>query len=235
MLDMVNVNATYGSSQVLFDVNICINEGELVTIIGSNGAGKSTIIKTICGWLNPCSGKILLNGEDVTNLPPQELARRGIAISPEGRRVFAKMSVLENLEMGAYVSKHKGELNEKFEFVYTYFPKLKERSKQLAGSLSGGEQQMLALGRALMSGPKLLLLDEPSLGLSPLLVETVLDVVNEINKREGVTVCLVEQNAQLALQMADRGYVLETGCVVKEGTGKDLLKDDKIKEIYLGF
>lgn len=235
MLDMVNVNANYGSSQVLFDVNIRINEGELVTIIGSNGAGKSTIIKTICGWLSPISGNIILNGEDVTSLPPQELARRGIAISPEGRRVFSKMSVLENLEIGAYSSKSKGKLDERFKFVYRYFPRLKERSKQLAGSLSGGEQQMLALGRALMSSPRLLLLDEPSLGLSPLLVETVLDVVNEINKQEGVTVCLVEQNAQLALQMADRGYVLETGCVVKEGAGKDLLKDDRIKEIYLGF
>ena len=235
MLEMKDVCASYGASHVLFDVNLNIREGELVTIIGSNGAGKSTIIKTICGWLKPTSGEIILDGEDVTGLPTQELARRGIAVSPEGRRVFHQMTVFENLEIGAYTKKNRSDVEENLEFVYTLFPKLKERSRQAAGSLSGGEQQMLAIGRALMSSPRLVLLDEPSLGLAPLMVEIMLDTVKEINKERGVTVCLVEQNAQLALQMADRGYVLETGSIAREGTGIELLHDDKIKEIYLGF
>lgn len=233
MLKMTNVNASYGSSQVLFNVNFHIEKGELVTIIGSNGAGKSTILKILCGWLKPTSGEVLFDEQIINNLPTQEFARRGIAVSPEGRRVFPQMTVLENLEMGAY-TRNKSEKAQELEAVYDLFPRLKERKSQLGGCLSGGEQQMLAIGRAMMSKPKLLLLDEPSLGLSPVMVDTMLDAIKVINN-DGVTICLVEQNAQLALQMADRAYALETGCIVMEGTGEQLLNDENVKNVYLGL
>jgi len=230
---MVDICASYGPSQVLFNINLQISQGEIVTIIGANGAGKSTILKVLCGWLKPMSGDVLLEDQSICNLPAQAVTKHGVVISPEGRRVFPKMTVYENLEMGAYIRSQK-ELKEELEAVYALFPKLQERRGQLAGSLSGGEQQMLAIGRAMMSKPKLLLLDEPSLGLSPIMVYTVLEAVKLINER-GVTVCLVEQNAQLALEMAARGYVLETGCIVMEGTGQNLLNDENVKNAYLGF
>ncbi len=233
MLRMTDVNASYGDSQVLYNVNFHIETGELVTIIGSNGAGKSTILKILCGWLKPTSGEVLFDEQIINNLPPYEFARRGIAISPEGRRVFPKMTVLENLEMGAY-TRNKSEKEEQLKVVYEFFPRLEERKSQLGGSLSGGEQQMLAIGRALMAKPKLLLLDEPSLGLSPVLVDTMFDAIRVISEI-GVTICLVEQNAQLALQMADRAYALENGSIVMEGTGEELLNDENVKNVYLGF
>ncbi len=233
MLEMDKVCAAYGPSQVLHEVSLKIHDQEIVTIIGSNGAGKSTILKTICGWLGTTSGQIQFAGERIDNNETKDIVRKGISISPEGRRVFPKLTVLENLEMGAYVCT-KREFEEEVERVYQIFPKLKERTKQLASSLSGGEQQMLAIGRAVMSKPKLLLLDEPSLGLAPVMIDTVLEAI-KIIKESGVTICLVEQNAQLALEIADRGYVLETGKIVLEGMGRELLRNEKVKNAYLGL
>ncbi|HHY94749.1 MAG TPA: ABC transporter ATP-binding protein [Firmicutes bacterium] len=209
-----------------------VGSGEIVTIIGSNGAGKSTLLKTIAGWLKPVSGKISLDGESIAGLPPHRLVRLGIAVCPEGRRVFPQLTVLENLQMGAY-SRPGKEWRADLERVFRLFPRLAERKRQLGSSLSGGEQQMLALGRALMSRPRLLLLDEPSLGLAPVLVEAVLDTVQQI-KGEGVSVLLVEQNAQLALEVADRGYVIESGRGVLSGTGRELLDHEDVRKAYLG-
>lgn len=231
-LEVAHVCACYGALRVLHEVSMEVGSGEIVTIIGSNGAGKSTLLKTIAGWLKPVSGKISLDGESIAGLPPHRLVRLGIAVCPEGRRVFPQLTVLENLQMGAYSRPGKEWLAD-LERVFRLFPRLAERKRQLGSSLSGGEQQMLALGRALMSRPRLLLLDEPSLGLAPVLVEAVLDTVQQI-RGEGVSVLLVEQNAQLALEVADRGYVIESGRVVLSGTGRELLDHEDVRKAYLG-
>lgn len=233
MLEVKELCAAYGDSQVLYDVSVEINEGEIVTLIGSNGAGKSTFLKTICGWLKPKSGDVLFEGNRINEIPTEKHAELGIAVSPEGRRVFPKLTVLENLEMGAYI-RNKKEIQEDLDWVYQVFPRLFERQKQLGSSLSGGEQQMLAIGRACMSKPKLLLLDEPSLGLAPVIVDIMIEAIKEINKK-GVSICLIEQNAQLALEIANRGYVLEAGKVVMSGEGQSLLHNDEVKKAYLGL
>ena len=210
-----------------------MNQGEVVTLIGANGAGKTTILKTLSKILEPTHGVILFEGEPLNKLLPHQMVYLGMAHVPEGRRVFARMTVKENLELGAYIRKDKNALKSDYEQVYTYFPRLKERMNQLSGTLSGGEQQMLAIGRAMMSRPKLLLLDEPSMGLAPLLVKEIFKIVETI-KKEGTTILLVEQNANQALQVADRAYVLETGKIINEGAAQALLLDDSVKRAYLG-
>jgi len=233
MLKVENICVYYGNIQALKNVSLEIKQGEIVALIGANGAGKTTTLKTISGLLRPTSGKIKFLGERIDNLSPAAVVKRGISHCPEGRRVWPEMTVLENLEIGAYVRKDKKKVREDLQNVYEHFPRLKEREKQLAGTLSGGEQQMLAIGRALMSNPKLLLLDEPSLGLAPILVEEVVNIIKDIRKG-GTTIFLVEQNAYLALNMCDRAYVLETGKVILEGNGKDLLNNAQVKKAYLG-
>ena len=209
-----------------------MNEGEVVTLIGANGAGKSTTLKTISGLLHSTTGSISFQGESIVGVPPHKLVSRGLAQVPEGRAVFLQMTVEENLEMGAY-TRPNAEIDPGIARVYEQFPRLKERRKQIAGTLSGGEQQMLAMGRALMSSPKLMMLDEPSMGLAPILVEQIFDIIKELHK-EGTTILLVEQNARMALSVADRGYVLETGKVVTSGSGQELLDDESVKKAYLG-
>jgi branched-chain amino acid transport system ATP-binding protein len=234
MLTVENVNVFYGAIQALNGVSITVNQGEVVTMIGANGAGKSTTIRSISGLVRPRAGKILFEGEDITRVPPHKLVSRGICQSPEGRRVFADMTVRENLELGAYV--HRGrtsQVREDLDRVLTLFPRLKERIVQSAGTLSGGEQQMLAIGRALMSRPRLLMLDEPSLGLAPFLVQQIFHIIHDINT-QGVTILLVEQNAFQALRVANRGYVLETGKVVLEDAAPKLLENEEVKKAYLG-
>jgi branched-chain amino acid transport system ATP-binding protein len=233
MLKVEEINVFYGKIHAIHDVSFYVEEGEIVTLIGANGAGKSTILKTISRLLAPASGLIRFRGEDMVKLPPHQIIDMGMAHVPEGRRVFSKMSVYENLEMGAYIRKDKREIQEDFEMVFARFPRLKERAKQSAGTLSGGEQQMLAIGRALMSRPKIMLLDEPSMGLAPLLVDEIFDIIEKLNKA-GTTILLVEQNAHKALSLAHRGYVLETGKVIAEGKAKDLLHDDSVRSAYLG-
>jgi branched-chain amino acid transport system ATP-binding protein len=213
-------------------VSIEVNKGEIVTLIGSNGAGKTTLMMTVCGTPRASRGRVIFEEQDITGLPTHEIMRRGLAISPEGRRVFPSLTVLENLKMGAFFLR-RDEIEAGVEHVYRLFPRLKERSAQRAGTMSGGEQQMLAIGRALMSRPRLLLLDEPTLGLAPLVIAQIFDIIRTI-RDEGVTVFLVEQNANKALQVADRGYVLETGRVVLADTGANLLANDRIKSAYLG-
>ncbi|THB74576.1 MAG: ABC transporter ATP-binding protein [Gammaproteobacteria bacterium] len=232
MLELRNVNSGYGSIQALHDISFTINQGEIVTLIGANGAGKSTTLMTLCGDISIISGQIVFENEDISSLKPHEIMRKGIAISPEGRRVFPKLTVEENLMLGAYFTPEQ-EAAEMFEKVLELFPRLKERISQQGGTLSGGEQQMLAIGRALMAKPKLLLLDEPSLGLAPLIINLIFEVLADI-RDQGTTVFLVEQNAHKALALADRGYVLENGRIVKEGRGKDLSSDPAVKEAYLG-
>ena len=210
-----------------------VKEGEIITLIGSNGAGKTTTLSTICGLLTPRSGKVIFEDKDITGIPAEKVAPMGMALSPEGREIFPELTVQENLRLGAYLQKDKGVINAHYDRIYNLFPRLKERFKQEAGTLSGGEQQMLAIGRALMSDPKLLLLDEPSLGLAPNLVEFIFQIITDINK-QGVTILLVEQNANMALQIADRGYVLSTGTITTTGTGKELLANDEIRKAYLG-
>jgi len=233
MLEVNNIDVHYGVIQALKGVSLEVNEGEIVVLIGANGAGKTTTLRTISGLKAPTQGTILLNGVDITNTSAQERVKMGISHVPEGRRVFPGLTVLENLELGAYLRKDKDGIAQDLEMVYHHFPILRERSKQLAGTLSGGEQQMLAIGRALMSRPKILFLDEPSMGLAPILVQEIFDIINNINK-SGTTVLLVEQNANMALQIADRAYVMETGSIVLSGTGSELMKSEEIKKAYLG-
>ncbi|GAC1328854.1 MAG: ABC transporter ATP-binding protein [Candidatus Dormibacteria bacterium] len=233
LLEVENIEVFYGRVQALRGVSLSVEEGEVVTLIGSNGAGKTTTVRTISGLIKPATGKIKLAGEDITGLNAPTIVARGIGHSPEGRHVFPRMSVRVNLELGAYLRKDR-EINSDMDRVFRYFPRLKEREGQLAGTLSGGEQQMLAMGRAMMTRPKVLLLDEPSLGLSPVLVETIFEVISELHK-EGTTILLIEQNALLALKTASRGYVLETGTVVKADNAAALLASDDVKKAYLGI
>lgn len=231
MLKIDNLCVNYGGIKAVRDVSFEVPEGKIVTLIGANGAGKSTILRTITGLVHPASGSITYNGEELTKLPTYGIVNKGITLVPEGRHVFPDMTVLENLKIGAYL--RKDNLNEDIEWVYTLFPRLKERNWQQAGTLSGGEQQMLAVGRALMSRPKLIMMDEPSLGLAPLIVKEIFNIIKEINKN-GVTILLIEQNANMALHTADIAYVLETGTIALHGTGKELLANEKVKELYLG-
>ncbi|MGI6512861.1 MAG: ABC transporter ATP-binding protein [Syntrophomonadales bacterium] len=230
---MENVNVYYGPIHALKDVSLSVNEGSIVSLIGANGAGKTTTLKTISGLLRPKSGAIRFQGQDVTSRPAQDIVALGISQVPEGRRVFPAMSVQENLEMGAYRRKDKEGIAQDFENVFKRFPRLKERRKQMAGTLSGGEQQMLAIGRALMARPVLMLLDEPSMGLAPLLVREIFEIIKDINAN-GTTILLVEQNARMALSIADKAYVLETGRVVLEGEAREMLESDLVKKAYLG-
>ena len=232
MLKLEQVHTHYGAIEALSGVSIEVNKGEIVTLIGSNGAGKTTLMMTVCGSPRASSGRVMFEGQDITRRPTHEIMRLGMAISPEGRRVFPSLTVLDNLKMGAFFGK-RDEIEAGIEHVYKLFPRLKQRSAQRAGTMSGGEQQMLAIGRALMSRPRLLLLDEPTLGLAPLVIAQIFDIIRTI-RDEGVTVFLVEQNANKALGVADRGYVLETGCVVLADTGANLLANDRIKSAYLG-
>lgn len=233
MLVLENVHVYYGAIHALKGISLKVNEGEIVTLIGSNGAGKSTSLKTISGLLRPKEGSITFNGADLTKVQPQEIVSLGISQVPEGRHVFTNMTVLENLELGAYLRKDKPEIKKDIEKVYSFFPRLEERKSQLSGTLSGGEQQMLAMGRALMSRPKLLLLDEPSMGLAPILVKQIFSIIKEINKT-GTTILLVEQNANMALSIAERAYVLETGKIVLSGDAKELASSDNVRKAYLG-
>ncbi|MFC5429872.1 ABC transporter ATP-binding protein [Paraburkholderia denitrificans] len=232
MLKLEKVHTHYGAVEALAGVSIEVNKGEIVTLIGSNGAGKTTLMMTVCGTPRASSGRVSFEGEDITRTPTHEIMRLGMAISPEGRRVFPSLTVLENLQMGGFFSSH-DEIEAGIEHVFTLFPRLNQRAKQRAGTMSGGEQQMLAIGRALMSRPRLLLLDEPTLGLAPLVIAQIFDIIRTI-RDEGVTVFLVEQNANKALHVADRGYVLENGHVVLADTADNLLANDNIKRAYLG-
>jgi len=234
ILSVKGITIKYGKVAAVRDVSFDIKDGTIVTLIGANGAGKSTILKAISGLRHPSSGEIIFKDKAIDRLHPDIIVREGVSHVPEGRRLFPAMSVRENLLMGAYLKKNRKEINDEFEKVFHYFPKLKERQKQRAGSLSGGEQQMLAMGRALMSRPKLLLLDEPSIGLSPLMSQMIGKIVHTINKEEGVSILLVEQNAKLALGLASRGYVLETGTIVLHGDARELLNNDMVKGAYLG-
>ncbi|KRF34571.1 ABC transporter ATP-binding protein [Paenibacillus sp. Soil787] len=233
MLKVDELGVYYGNIQALKGVSLEVNQGEIVTLIGANGAGKSTLLKSLSGLLKPKQGDIQYMGRSIAGKPAQEIVKAGISHVPEGRRVFANMSVEENLELGAYLRTDKRGIREDMENVYRLFPRLLERRKQLSGTLSGGEQQMLAMGRALMARPKLLLLDEPSMGLAPLLVKTIFEIIVEIN-RTGTTVLLVEQNANMALSIAHRAYVIETGKVVISGTAAELQSSDQVKQAYLG-
>ena len=231
LLRIENLQVYYGPIHAVKNVSFHLEQGEILSLIGANGAGKSTILKTISGIQPPKSGSVYFEGTDITHMPPHKIVRRGLVQVPEGRRIFLKMSVRENLEMGAYCQK--SGRKESMEEVFAWFPRLKERMGQVAGTLSGGEQQMLAMGRALMSKPKLMMMDEPSMGLAPILVEQIFDIIREL-KHAGTTILLVEQNAQMALSIADRAYVLETGKIVNEGSASDLLHDDSVRRAYLG-
>ena len=233
MLKLEDVSVNYGAIEALTGISMHVEQGEVVTLIGANGAGKTTTLRTITGLLEPRSGRVSFEGEDISGKATHKLVAKGISMAPEGRGVFANLSVRENLQMGAYLSNNKREIAADMERAFQMFPRLKEREAQKAGTLSGGEQQMLAIGRALMSNPRLLLLDEPSLGLAPLIVHIIFEAIDEI-KTKGTTILLVEQNAHAALKHSDRGYVLETGRIVMEGPSKDLAADPKIKEAYLG-
>jgi len=233
MLKIENLHVSYGGIQALRGISLEVPDGKIVTLIGANGAGKSTTLRTITGLVKASSGSIQWNGEELLGKSIDKIIGSGIAMSPEGRRVFADMSVLENLRIGAYLRKDKEGVEQDVKWVYSLFPRLEERSWQLAGTLSGGEQQMLAVGRALMSRPKLMMLDEPSLGLAPLVVQDIFAIIREINK-QGMTVLLIEQNANMALKIADLAYVLETGNITLSGTGAELLANEKVREAYLG-
>lgn len=232
ILKVDNINVYYGAIHAIKGISFEVNEGEIVTLIGANGAGKSTTLQTVSGLLRSCTGSIEFNGENISHVPAHKLVYKGLAQVPEGRRIFLQMSVEENLEMGAFTQKNAG-IDADLESVYEQFPRLRERKKQIAGTLSGGEQQMLAMGRALMSHPKLLMLDEPSMGLAPILVEQIFDIIRQLHKN-GTTILLVEQNAQMALSVADRAYVLETGKITLSGTGKELAESDEVRKAYLG-
>jgi branched-chain amino acid transport system ATP-binding protein len=233
MLRLDDVHSYYGNIHALQGISLEVHEGEIVTLLGANGAGKTTTLRTIHGLMHPRKGRIEFEGKDITGMPAHEHVKHGIGQSPEGRRIFSRMSVLENLQMGGYSRKDKESLPDDFKRVYELFPRLLERKEQRGGTLSGGEQQMLAIGRALMTRPKLLLLDEPSMGLSPILVEQIFAIIQDIN-RQGTTILLVEQNALMALGVADRGYVLQTGRIVRSGDAKALLQDPEVQRAYLG-
>jgi branched-chain amino acid transport system ATP-binding protein len=233
MLDVNDLNVFYGAIHALKGISFSVDQGEIVTLIGANGAGKSTTLNTISGILRSRTGKIVLKGEDISSSAAESIVRKGLIQSPEGRKIFATLTVLENLEMGAFIHNDKAGNDKMIDEVFTRFPRLKERRNQLGGTLSGGEQQMLAIGRALMARPAILLLDEPSMGLSPILVEQIFEIIRDINAN-GVSILLVEQNAQMALSIADRGYVLETGRVVLEGKSDALLQDPQVIGAYLG-
>ncbi|MEH7452884.1 ABC transporter ATP-binding protein [Gottfriedia acidiceleris] len=232
LLQLKDINSFYGGIQALKNINIEVNEGEIVTLIGSNGAGKSTTLKTICGQVKPKSGTLIYKGEEIIKLQSHEIALKGIAHVPEGRRIFSKLSVKENLEMGAFSVKDKKLIAARMEMVFDYFPRLKERLTQKGGTMSGGEQQMLAIGRGLMMGPSLLMLDEPSMGLAPIIVEQIFEIIEQLNK-QGMTILLVEQNAYQALQIAHRGYVIQTGEIQMVGEGKTLMNNEEVKKAYL--
>ena len=231
MLKVENIDVYYGAIHAVKNVSFEVGDGEIVALIGANGAGKSTILKTVSGLMHPRMGTITFCGQNITHTEAYKLLRTGLAHVPEGRRIFLQMSVQENLEMGAYINKSVSQ--EDLEMVFNYFPRLKERRKQVAGTLSGGEQQMLAMSRALMSHPKLMMLDEPSMGLAPIIVDQVFGIIKELHK-SGTTILLVEQNARKALQIADRAYVLETGSITLTGTGAELAKSDEVRKAYLG-
>ena len=233
MLEIKDIEVYYGMIQAIKGVSFEVNEGEVVSLIGANGAGKTTILHTITGLISPKKGSVIFEGKDITKIPAHKIVSLGMAHVPEGRRVFAELSVYENLRMGDYTRKDKAEIAKTLEMVYKRFPRLEERKNQLAGTLSGGEQQMLAMGRALMSHPKIIVMDEPSMGLSPIFVNEVFDIIKEVSA-SGTTVLLVEQNAKKALSIADRAYVLETGKIVLEGDAKVLMNDESIKKAYLG-
>ena len=233
MLKIENLFVNYGGINALRGISLEVQDGEIVTLIGANGAGKSTTLRTITGLVKAASGSVIWNGEELIGKSIDTIFKSGIAMVPEGRRVFSDLTVLENLQIGAYLRKDREEIDKDIEWVYSLFPRLKERYWQYAGTLSGGEQQMLAVGRALMSRPKLMMMDEPSLGLAPLVVQDIFSIIKEIN-RQGVTILLIEQNANMALRVADRGYVLETGKISMTGSGMELLNDESVKAAYLG-
>ena len=233
MLDVHDIHAYYGNIHALRGVSLTVEEGEIVTMIGANGAGKSTTLNTICGLLQPHSGSIVLEGQEIHAVPAHDIVGMGVSQVPEGRRVFARLTVLENLEMGAFHRQDPDGIRRDMQRVFTLFPRLEERRKQLGGTLSGGEQQMLAIGRALMANPRLLLLDEPSMGLAPILVEDIFRTIQEINQ-EGTTVLLVEQNALMAFSVAHRGYVMETGTIALQGSAEELRENPQVKAVYLG-
>lgn len=234
LLEVIDLNVAYGDAQALWNISLTVNEGESVTIIGPNGAGKTTLVNALAGIIPTRSGHIILDGRDLTQTPAHQVCSLGVAVVPEGRRLFPHMSVRDNLYMGSYIPEARAHFDQMLEQVFTIFPRLKERTRQLAGTLSGGEQQMVAIGRALMARPKLLLLDEPSLGLAPLLVDSIFDVLTEINA-SGVSVLMVEQNVSKALEFATRGYVLEQGRIVQAGTVKTLMQDEHVRQAYLGL
>lgn len=233
MLEIKNLNVHFGVIHALKGISLTINTGEIVTLIGANGAGKTTTLRTVSGLKKPTDGEILLEGKDITATSAQDRVKMGISQVPEGRRIFNAMTVLENLELGAYLRKDKSNISKDLKMVYERFPILANRKKQIAGTLSGGEQQMLSIGRALMSRPRILCLDEPSMGLAPLLVQEIFDIIKEINN-SGTTILLIEQNASMALQIANRAYVMETGTITLSGTGAELMQSDEIKKAYLG-
>lgn len=233
MLEMIDVNVYYGAVHALKGISLKVNEGEIVTLIGANGAGKTTTLKTISGVLKPKVGKVIFQGKELNKVSASNMVSLGMSHVPEGRRIFANMSIMENLEMGAYSRNDKAEIKKDYEKIFETFPRLLERKSQMAGTLSGGEQQMLAIGRALMSRPKLILLDEPSMGLAPLVVKQIFSIIQDINKN-GTTVLLVEQNAAMALKIAHRAYVIQNGHVEMEGNAADLLNDESVKNAYLG-
>jgi len=234
MLEIKDLVVHYGSIAALHGISIRVEQGSIVTLVGANGAGKTTTLRTISGIVKSKSGTVTFNGEDITHLPAHRIVARGLAQSPEGRMVFANLTVMENLQMGAYLRRDKAEIAKDFEYIFGIFPRLKERGKQTAGTLSGGEQQMLAIGRALMSRPKCLMLDEPSLGIAPLLVKTIFEKIVEINKTLGLTILLVEQNANLALEVSHYGYVLETGRIILQDKSSALRENAQVRAAYLG-
>ncbi len=233
MLEIRDLQVYYGMIQAIKGISLDVNQGEVIALIGANGAGKTTTLHTITGLLRPKTGSIMFDGVDITRIAPHKIVSMGMAHVPEGRRVFSELTVLQNLRLGAYTRKDKNEIEESLAGVYKRFPRLEERKNQIAGTLSGGEQQMLAMGRALMSKPKIILMDEPSMGLSPIFVNEIFKIIQDVSA-DGVTVLLVEQNAKKALSIADRAYVLETGTISLEGNAQDLLNDDSIKKAYLG-
>jgi branched-chain amino acid transport system ATP-binding protein len=233
MLEVENVHAYYGHIHALKGISLTVEQGEIVTLIGANGAGKTTSLRTITNILKPRYGQVRLDGEDLAPYQPHEIVYKGIVMVPEGRRIFSRLTVAENLDMGAYIRKNRREIAQDLEWVFSLFPRLKERRNQVAGTLSGGEQQMLSIGRALMARPRILLMDEPSMGLAPVLVEAIFETIQQIN-REGTTILLVEQNALMALSVAHRGYVLETGVIQMKGTASELRDNPRVREAYLG-
>lgn len=234
MLEIKDLRVKYGGITALDGISMRVPDGKIITLVGANGAGKSTTLRSITKLVNPVSGSITYDGKELTSMSTQDIVRLGITLVPEGRRVFAEMTVDENLMIGAYLRKDKENFKGDIAFIHDMFPILKERSKQLAGTLSGGEQQMLAVGRALMSNPRVMMMDEPSLGLAPLVVKNIFSIIQKVNKEKGVTILLIEQNANAALKIADYGYVMETGTIGLEGTGEELLSNERVKELYLG-